>query len=106
MRTTTSLTTSLALAGMLTLTGCFASAGPRPGVVYARYAPPAAVYEVAAVSPGAGYIWIPGHHEWRGQNYVWIGGRYELPGQGFRRYEPGRWRHDRGGWYWSDGRWR
>lgn len=106
MRKTQSMTTTLAFASMLALTGCFATVGPRPGVVYARYAPPSAVYEVATVAPGPGYVWIPGHHEWRGQNYAWIGGRYALPARGFRRYESGRWRHDRAGWYWSEGRWR
>jgi WXXGXW repeat (2 copies) len=106
MRKSTSMATTLALAGMLGLTGCMASAGGRPGVVYARYAPPSPVYESVAVAPGPGYVWIPGHHEWRGQNYVWIGGRYVLPERGFRRYEPGRWRHNRNGWYWVEGRWR
>ena len=106
MRASKSLATALAVAGMLTLTGCFASAGARPGVVYARYGPPAAVYESAGMAPGPGYIWVPGHHAWRGDNYVWIGGRYELPSRGYRRYDAGRWRHDRRGWYWVDGRWR
>jgi WXXGXW repeat (2 copies) len=107
MRKSTSMATTLAVAGMLSLTGCFASGGgARPGVVYARYGPPASVYETRVVAPGPGYVWIPGHHEWRGQNYVWIGGRYELPARGYRRYEPGRWRHDRNGWFWVEGRWR
>ena len=106
MRKTTSLKTVLAVAGMFSLSACFASAGPRAGVVYTRYSPPSHVYETVGVAPGVGYVWIPGHHAWRGQDYVWVGGRYELPVRGFRRYEPGRWRHERAGWFWVEGRWR
>ena len=106
MRPYTSLRTLLLTAGMLSMSACFATAAPRRGVVYARYAPPARVYETVGVAPGVGYVWIPGHQAWRGQNYVWVSGRYELPARGYRRYEAGRWRHDRTGWFWVEGRWR
>lgn len=106
MRLNRSMRMLLATAGVCSLSACVATVRPRPGVVYARYAPPARVYESAGVAPGLGYVWIPGYHAWRGRDYVWVGGRYQLPARGYRRYEPGRWRHDRAGWYWIDGRWR
>ncbi|MCC7055657.1 MAG: hypothetical protein IT355_20465 [Gemmatimonadaceae bacterium] len=96
----------LALAGALTLSACASAGRPGPGAVYVRYGPPPRVVEVVGLRPGPGAVWVPGHHAWRGNGYVWIGGRYEYPARGFRRWEAGRWRHSRSGWYWSDGRWR
>ena len=107
MRTIRMLPSLLALTGALSLSACMATVRPGPGAVYVRTAPPPPVYEVYGPRPGPAYVWIPGHHEWRGNAYVWIGGRYELPVRGYRRYEPGRWvQSRRDGWFWVEGRWR
>jgi hypothetical protein len=106
MRPVNSIRTLLALSCALTFSACLATGRPRAGVVYIRQGPPPPVVEVIGRPPGMEYVWIPGHHEWRGRDYVWISGRYEMPARGFRRYEPGRWVNSRSGWYWVEGRWR
>jgi len=87
--------------------GCVAYVRPpRVGVVYAMREPPPARVEVISVAPSAAHVWIAGHWMWRGSDYEWIGGRWEQPAAGFRRWEPGRWQHDRNGWFWEEGHWR
>jgi len=95
-----SLLASLVLAG--TLVGCTAH---RRTVVYVPAGPPPPVREVVSVSPGSGYIWIPGHHAWERGTYIWITGRWEIPPRRYARWVPGRWVEDRHGWYWSEGHW-
>lgn len=87
-------------------TACMATVRPAPGVVYVREGPPRAIREVRPVAPGRTYVWIPGHYDYRGRAYVWVPGRYEVPASNYRRWEAGKWRHDRNGWYWVDGHWR
>ena len=106
VRPYTSLRTLLLTAGVLSMSACIATSAPRRGVVYARYAPPPRVHEVVGNSPGTGYVWTPGHHAWRRQDYLWVSGRYAQPARGYRGYEPGRWVHERAGWFWVEGRWR
>ncbi|MFI5181397.1 MAG: YXWGXW repeat-containing protein [Thermoanaerobaculia bacterium] len=94
------LVTSL---GMMTLAGCVVAP---PGAVYVRMAPPPPMVETIGVAPGAGYVWIGGHHAWRGEAYVWVPGRWELRPHEHDRWVPGRWRHNREGWFWVEGRWK
>lgn len=89
-----------------TASACTATVRPPSGAVYVREAPPRAIREVRPVSPGRTYVWIPGHYDYRGRAYVWVPGRYEVPVSNYRRWEPGRWRHDPNGWYWVEGHWR
>jgi hypothetical protein len=74
--------------------------------VYARVAPPPAEVEVIGVAPGPDYVWIGGHHEWRGSAYVWVGGRWAARPHRRARWVAGHWRHTREGWYWVDGHWK
>lgn len=90
----------------VTSSACTAMAQPRSGVVYVRIAPPRRVVEVRSRAPGRNYVWIEGHHDWRGNAYAWVPGRWEAPSAGYRRYQRGEWKHDRNGWYWVEGRWR
>jgi hypothetical protein len=95
------------LLGTLTLGLVLSACGHRTTVaVYAPTAPPPLVSESIAVSPGPGYVWIPGYHSWNGSTYVWVGGRWEIRPQGRRAWIPGHWNHNRRGWYWVDGHWR
>jgi hypothetical protein len=57
--------------------------------VYVQPAPPAPMYE-AMPAPRAGYVWTPGHYEWRGDRYEW---------------NTGRWLETRPGWAWQESRW-
>lgn len=82
-----------------TLAGALVAAGSiitmLPQAANAQYtaivqvAPPAPLHEVAPPMRH-GYVWAPGHHEWRGNQYVWVQGHWlaERPGYDFR--EP-RW---------------
>ncbi|HEX8478212.1 MAG TPA: YXWGXW repeat-containing protein [Telluria sp.] len=72
-------------------------------VVVVRQAPPAMREER---QPGArhGYVWAPGHWEWRHNRYVWNKGMYVRERRGYTYNAPtwqerdGRWEMQRGGW--------
>jgi hypothetical protein len=52
-------------------------------------APPAARSE-AMPSPRAGWVWAPGHYEWRGGEYAWVEGHWMRERAGYEYREP-RW---------------
>ena len=52
-------------------------------------APPAPQYEVVP-APRAGYVWAPGHYEWRGNQHVWVQGQWLAARNGYDYREP-RW---------------
>ena len=73
--------------GAVLVTGCVqervhdhpsAATGVGDEVVVAE-APPAPMVESITVSPGAGYVWIPGAWDWRGTAWVWAHGRWAHP---------------------------
>jgi len=98
-----SLTAAVILAGaFLATTACAGTSGR----VYVRTGPPPVRAEVVAVSPGPGYVWVPGYYQYRGNSYVWVGGRYERPPRARARWVPSHWERDRRGWYFVDGHWR
>ena len=98
-----SLAAAVILAGaLLATTACAGSSGR----VYIRTGPPPVRAEVVAVSPGPGYVWVPGYYQYRGSAYVWVAGRYERPPRVRARWVPGHWERDRRGWYFVDGHWR
>src|SRR4029079_4047918 len=74
--------------------------------VYVPTGPPPPVAEVVAVSPGPGYVWVPGYHQWNGSAYVWVGGRWETGPHPNAHWAPGHWQHARHGWHWVPGHWR
>lgn len=91
--------------GVLLLTaaaGCAASTGR----VYVHAGPPRAVVERRVVAPGPGYVWQAGFYRWSGRDYVWVPGHYERAPRGRATWVPGRWAHDRRGWYFVEGHWR
>jgi hypothetical protein len=66
-------------------------------------APPA---EVRMAQPGAHYIWIPGHYEWRAtdRTYVWVPGNWSVPPAGYT-WVPGRWESRPEGNVWIQSHW-
>lgn len=52
-------------------------------------APPATRHEVVP-APRAGWVWAPGHYEWRGNEYVWMEGHWLRERAGYEYREP-RW---------------
>jgi hypothetical protein len=91
---------------MLSLALSAACAGSS-GRLYVRVAPPRPVVEAAVVSPGPGYVWVPGYQRWDGRAYVWVPGVWMRAPRARARWVPGHWAQDRRrGWYFVEGRWR
>ncbi len=65
--------------------------------------PPPVRYEPVPV-PRAGYVWVPGIWEWRGNHHVWVSGHY-LRERRHHHYQPSHWSERGGRWYYSPGRW-
>jgi hypothetical protein len=104
-RTIRTTVSAMLLAASLVGTAACATAAPR-GRVYLRVGPPAPIVETRIVSPGPGYVWIPGAYRWEGRNYVWVPGRWDRTPRARAVWVPARWVHDRRGWYVIDGHWR
>jgi hypothetical protein len=76
-------------------------------VEYVQTAPPAAYTEVVTVSPGVGYVWVPGLWLWSGGRYQWRAGAWSRPPVGYKQWNHGGWVHQPGrGWRHSGGHWR
>ncbi len=101
MRKLSRLASVALLAGLLSATA--AEARTR---IYVQIGPPPLVVERQVLSPGSGYVWVPGHHVWTGSRYVWVRGSWMLAPRYHRYWVSGRWSHERRGYYWTDGYWR
>jgi hypothetical protein len=100
---------------MLGFLGCLAMVSPAC-VVRARAhvrARPAAVYVVdeappppryRTVQPRAGYVWVRGHWEWRGDQWFWVDGHWDRARTGYT-YMEGHWEQRGNRWHWVEGRW-
>ena len=73
--------------------------------VYVSVAPPPAIVEARAPSPGTGYLWIAGNWSWNGTRHVWRAGRWEQQPPAAARYVGPQWRRTGQGWRVDDGRW-
>jgi len=93
------------LAAVLVSSAACATAAPR-GRVYLRVGPPAPLVETRIVSPGPGYVWVPGAYRWERNAYLWVPGRWDRPPRARAVWVPARWAHDRRGWYVVEGHWR
>lgn len=91
----------------LLICGLLLTAGLANAQVYIAVAPPRPVHVgVIGVAPGPGYVWREGWHEWRGGAYVWVPGEWVRPPRRHARWIPPRYRHDRRGYVFVEGRWR
>ena len=95
-------------AGALLVSAILAlGAGCAPyGRLYVRVGPPAPLYEIRAVAPGPGYVWISGYQRWDGRGYYWVPGHWSRPPRPRALWVPGRWERDRRGWFFVEGHWR
>lgn len=86
--------------------GCAGALSVEPGVsaVFVQAAPPPPRREVRFAAPGPDYVWVDGHWAFRGNAYAWVPGSWWRQRAGHTTYTPGRWHHDRRGWYWVGGR--
>ena len=71
--------------------------------IYFNVAPPAPRYEVTP-APRAGYVWVPGYWDARGNRHTWVRGHWERERHGYRYVEP-RWTERDGRWYLERPRW-
>ena len=72
--------------------------------IYVDVSPPAVRHERVPAAR-TGYVWAPGHWDWRGNRHVWVKGHYVRERAGYVYYAP-QWRHDGGRWnlqreYWG-----
>jgi hypothetical protein len=76
-----------------------------PGTtVLVQPAPPAPIFE-AVPAPREGFVWSPGHYEWRNGQYVWLPGEWMTARSGFA-WEPGHWQQrSDGSWQYLAGHW-
>lgn len=72
-------------------------------VNYVRVAPPAPRYE-RAPRARPGYVWEPGHWEWRRGRYQWMSGKWIAVRRGYE-YRPHMWVERDGHWYLEQPRW-
>jgi hypothetical protein len=97
------------LAKLKTLTvvaaACAAFSGASGAATYVdvRVAPPAPRMEVVPVAR-PGYVWVPGHWDWRGHRHVWVGGHWERERRGYVYQNP-TWVHDGDRWVLRRGAW-
>ncbi len=71
--------------------------------LYVDIAPPAPRYEVVP-APRAGFAWVPGYWDWRGNHHVWARGHWERERRGYY-WHPTRWEQREGRWMLERGRW-
>jgi hypothetical protein len=85
------------------------SAAAIPGASYAQrqvivnVAPPAARQE-AVPAPRRGFVWVPGHHEWRQRHHVWVSGHWIKARPGYA-YNAPQWSERNGKWVMREGQW-
>lgn len=84
--------------------GSFGSVAlPASADIVIRTAPPPP-REEAVPAPRHGYVWAPGHWEWRHRHHVWVPGKWLRERRGYVYHVPtwterdGHWVMERGGW--------
>jgi hypothetical protein len=94
--------TLLAVAAACTLISFGAAAQPY-GVVISVAPPPPMQEVIPQARPG--WVWAPGHYEWRGNTYVWESGHWIRQRYGYEYREP-RWvQRPNGSWFMVGGGW-
>ena len=86
------------------LMGLLPTAANAQYAVVVRGAPPAPLQEVIPADR-PGYVWAPGHYDWRDNQYVWIRGHWLPRREGYVYREP-RWiQRPDGDWVLIGGDW-
>ena len=102
---TKALAASVAMAGLLCISGCVVEAvGAAPTGVAVSGPPPAPMVETRPAPPVGRVVWVARYWHWTGMQYTWIPGHWEeeRPGavwrapryslrEGVYFYEPGGW---------------
>jgi hypothetical protein len=104
MFTKKALFSSLLIAGMIgTVSLPLPSIAATSVNIDVHIAPPPPRYE-AVPAARAGYVWSPGHWQWRGGRHVWVPGHWERVRAGYV-YRTPRWAERGGRWYYEAPRW-
>jgi len=77
---------------------------PAVAAVYVIHQAPPAPREEAMPSPRHGYVWAPGHWEWRHNRHAWVGGNWIRARHGYV-YNAPTWEERNGGWHMRRGNW-
>jgi hypothetical protein len=86
------------------LAGSFGSvAMPAGAQIIVDHAPPPPRDE-RVPAPRHGYVWAPGHWEWRHGHHVWVGGTWLRERRGYVYHAP-NWVQRDGHWMMERGRW-
>ena len=99
----------LALSLVLGLTGPVqTTSAQNSGELHIRVAPPAARHEVRGARPDAGSVWVGGYHEYdpSSNGYVWRSGKWDHPPRKGATWVAPRYKHQRGEYKYSPGRWK
>jgi hypothetical protein len=67
--------------------------------------PPPADSSIAAVSPGADYVYVSGYYDWNGRRYVWVPGAWVRASRPASTWVPAHWEPTTGGYRWAPGSW-
>ena len=76
----------------------------RPQVQPQRYGPPPPPRAERVPAPRRGYVWAPGHWEWRGNHHEWVRGNWLRARPGYVYAQP-TWQDQGGRWVYNPGRW-
>ena len=76
---------------------------PAAAETYVRIGPPPPREEMAP-APRAGYVWAPGHWEYRKHDYRWVNGTSIRARNGYY-YSPYAWSEHDGHWHSQSGHW-
>lgn len=80
---------------------------PSQAEIIVQVEPPPPQYE-RMPRPRRGYVWVPGHWEWRPVigRYDWVPGYWERMHPRYRHYVAGHYERRPGGWVWIAPYWR
>ncbi len=68
-------------------------------------APPRLLREHRPMSPGRGYMWIPGAWDWQNDDWAWIAGRWDRPNARRARWIRPRYMREGAAWRYEPGHW-
>jgi hypothetical protein len=102
-----SIKTALLAAGMaagaLTTGMALPTAAQAQAFITVQAGPPPVRHEMVP-PPRAGWVWAPGHYEWKRGRYVWVGGVWVRERPGYAYVAPA-WEQQGGRWVYRQSRW-
>lgn len=103
-RTMATLLTAAGLMGLGTAAQAVPAVVAQSDGIVIQVAPPAPRYEVRPADR-EGYVWVPGHYDWRDGRYVWLSGQWMADRPGFE-WREARWvQRSDGSWHLINGGW-